>query len=383
MAIDGEVVVTTDGAAPTKERWPQPNDVVEIVFTSGTTGEPKGVMHTSNTLMASMVPYCERLRISPDVRVLMGSPLGHQTGFLYGMMMPLILGGRTVLMDVWDPGRAADLVKREGITFSMGSTPFLSDLTEVAEVHRSAFATLRVFLAAGSPIPRALVRRATENLGAYILSAWGMTECGAATVGKPDDPSERAYDTDGCPLRGIEVRVVDERDKPLPAGREGRLQVRGCNNFVGYLKRPELYQTDADGWFETGDLATMDEEQYIRITGRTKDIIIRGGENIPVVEIEGVLFQHPKVREVAIVGVPDPRLGERACAVVVPRAKESLRLDELTAFLAEKDVSKNYFPERLLLIDEMPKTPSGKIQKFALREYARVQGSRAQAGSGR
>ena len=260
----------------------------------------------------------------------------------------------------------------------MGSTPFLSDLTEVAETRRNAFATLRGFLAAGSPIPRALVRRATENLGAHILSAWGMTECGAATVGKPDDPPERAYDTDGCPLRGIEVRVVNETGEPLPVGREGRLQVRGCNNFVGYLKRPELYQTDADGWFETGDLATMDNEQYIRITGRTKDILIRGGENIPVVEIEGVLFQHPKVREIAIVGVPDARLGERACAVVVPRGDETVCLDELTAFLAERRISKNYFPERLLLIDEMPKTPSGKIQKFLIREKLKSQQAKSQ-----
>jgi len=150
------------------------------------------------------------------------------------------------------------------------------------------------------------------------------------------------------------------------------LQVRGCSNFVGYLKRPELDNTDADGWFDTGDLARMDAEGYIRIAGRSKDIIIRGGENIPVVEVEGLLFKHPKIAAVAIVGYPDSRLGERACAFVVPRDGASLSFAEMVAYLKAQQMAQQYIPERLELVSELPRTPSGKVQKFKLRETAKA-----------
>jgi cyclohexanecarboxylate-CoA ligase len=188
------------------------------------------------------------------------------------------------------------------------------------------------------------------------------------TTTKPGDPPEKAFETDGCPLPGMEVRVVDAENRELPVGEEGRLQVRGCSNFVGYLKRPQLYATDAEGWFETGDLARLDGDGYVRITGRAKDIIIRGGENIPVVEIEGLIYRHPAVQECAIVAMPDPRLGERACAFVVTRGGAPLTLRELCDFLLEQKVAKTYLPERLELVAELPKTPSGKVQKFRLRE---------------
>ena len=194
-----------------------------------------------------------------------------------------------------------------------------------------------------------------------------MSENGAVTTTRPDDSEARITGTDGTALDGMEVRIVDAQGAALPADTEGRLQVRGCSNFVGYLGRPDLDNTDADGWFATGDLARMDAAGYIRICGRSKDIIIRGGENIPVVEVESLIFRHPAVAEVAVVGYPDPRLGERACAVVRLRAGATLDFAALRAHLEAQRMARHYMPERLLILDELPRTPSGKIQKFRLR----------------
>ena len=353
-------------------RRPGADDVTQIVYTSGTTGEPKGVMHTANTLFNNVNACIERTGLTAADVLLMSSPLAHQTGFLYGVMAPIVLGARQVLQDIWQPEMAADLIQSEGVTFTMGSTPFLSDLTEVAGSRPDAMRTLRLFIAAGAPIPRVLARRASELLGATICSVWGMTENGAVTCTRPEDPPERALETDGCALAGMEVRVVDLDGVPLPSGQEGRLQARGASNFVGYLRRPQWYGMDEDGWFETGDLARMDAAGYIRITGRAKDIIIRGGENIPVVEVEGLIYRHPAVQEAAVVGTPDPRLGERAVAFVVLREGHNLTLPELVAFLLAQKMAKQYLPERLEIMEQMPKTPSGKIQKFRLREQVRT-----------
>jgi cyclohexanecarboxylate-CoA ligase len=235
----------------------------------------------------------------------------------------------------------------------------------------SATPTLRVFVSAGAPIPRALVTKARQVLGAAIISAWGMSENGAVTTTRPEDPEEKTTSTDGKALPGMEVRVIDAEGHTLPSGTEGQLQVRGCSNFVGYLKRPELDSTNAEGWFDTGDIARMDEDGYIRIAGRSKDIIIRGGENIPVVEIEGILFKHPNISGVAIVGYPDERLGERACAYVTLKEGATLAFEEMISYLKEQKMAVQYIPERLEIVAELPRTPSGKIQKFKLREEAR------------
>ncbi len=352
-------------------RAPSPNDVVQILYTSGTTGEPKGVMHTSNTLLSGLPLFARRLGLGTDDVVLMASPLAHQTGFMYGMMLAIMLGAKCVLQDIWNAEVAARLIHDEGATYTMASTPFLADLTEEARRRRFDFASLRVFLSAGAPIPRSLVQSARALLGAHILSGWGMTENGSVTTTAPEDSEDHSVNTDGRAFASMELRIVDTAGKQLPPDREGHLQVRGAGNFVGYLKRPDRYDVDAEGWFETGDLARMDADGYIRITGRAKDIIIRGGENIPVVEIENLMYRHPAVRDVAIVGIADARLGERACAFVTLRPGHTLTLPEVTDFLETQKVARQYFPERLVLLDDMPRTPSGKIQKFHLREAAR------------
>jgi cyclohexanecarboxylate-CoA ligase len=360
-----------DAAAVLSAARPGPDDVTQLIYTSGTTGEPKGAMHSANTLMSNILPYAERMRLGADDVVLMASPMAHQTGFMYGLMMPVMLRARAVLQDIWDPARAVGLVRAEGATFTMASTPFLADLTRVVKETGLALPSLRTFLCAGAPIPGALVEQARSTLGTKIVSAWGMTENGAVTTIELDDDDERACNTDGRPLPGVELKIADAEGRELPRGEPGRLLARGCSNFGGYLRRPHLNNTDAGGWFDTGDLARMDDRGYIRISGRSKDVIIRGGENIPVVEIEALLYRHPAVAQVAIVAYPDERLGERACAVVVPKAGQSIDFAGMVAFLADQKVAKQYVPERLVVRDAMPATPSGKIQKFRLREMLR------------
>ena len=348
-----------------------PDDITQLIYTSGTTGEPKGVMHSANTTMANIIPYAERLCLGADDVVLMASPMAHQTGFMYGLMMPILLRGRAVLQDIWDPKKAVELIRSEGVTFTMASTPFLTDLAKVVSESGAGVPTLRSFLCAGAPIPGPLVENARKVLGAKIVSAWGMTEIGAVTLIKLDDDDERAFNTAGCPLPGVEIRVVDAAGKPLPNGTEGTLLVRSCSNFGGYLRRPHLNSTDEEGWFDTGDLAEIDDRGYVRITGRSKDVIIRGGENIPVVEIETLLYKHPAISQVAIVAYPDERLGERGCAVVVPKPGQVLDLPAIVDFLKSQKVALQYIPERLVVLDQMPATPSGKIQKFRLRDIVK------------
>ncbi|MGH6716037.1 MAG: cyclohexanecarboxylate-CoA ligase [Bradyrhizobium sp.] len=350
---------------------PGPDDITQLIYTSGTTGEPKGVMHSANTLMANIVPYAERLNLGKDDVVLMASPMAHQTGFMYGLMMPIILQAAAVLQDVWDPARAVEIIRQESATFTMASTPFLTDLTRVVSETGKAVPSLKTFLCAGAPIPGPLVEQARRTLGAKIVSAWGMTENGAVTLIRTDDDDVLAFTTDGSALPGVELRVVDPDGNTVPPGETGKLLVRACSNFGGYLKRPQWNNTDADGWFDTGDLARMDAAGYIRITGRSKDVIIRGGENIPVVEIEALLYRHPAVAQVAIVAYPDERLGERACAVMVPKPGQTMDLAAMAEFLKSQKVTTQYIPERLVLRDAMPATPSGKIQKFRLREMLR------------
>ena len=347
---------------------PGPDDVTQLIYTSGTTGEPKGVMHSANTVMANIIPYAQRLALGADDVVLMASPMAHQTGFMYGLMMPIMLQARVVLQDIWEPKQAIALVQSEGATFTMASTPFLTDLARTVAETGQGVPTLKTFLCAGAPIPGPLVEQARAALGAKVVSAWGMTENGAVTLTRLDDADERSFSTDGLPLPGVEVRVVDIDHHDLPAGEAGKLLLRSCSNFGGYLHRPHLNGTDADDWFDTGDLARIDAQGYLRITGRSKDVIIRGGENIPVVEIESLLYRHPAIAMAAIVAYPGERLGERACAVVVSKPGMGIDLPAIQAFLKEQKVAIQYIPERLIVRDALPSTPSGKIQKFKLRE---------------
>ncbi|WP_017613488.1 AMP-binding protein [Nocardiopsis salina] len=350
---------------------PEPDDLTLLIFTSGTTGEPKGVMHTHNTLAAALEPLPARLGHGPDSVLHVASTFAHLTGLLYGVRLALRLGATGVYQEVWDPARFADLVERHRITSTSAATPFLQDVLSLPDLAGRDLSSLRRFCCMGAPVPRVLLRRArTELPGAAVLGGWGQTENALVTLGSPDDPEHKIVGTDGRPWPGMSVRVVDDAGTPLPAGEEGRLQVRGPFLFVGYAERPDLTEASfTGGWFETGDLACLDADGYVGIRGRTKDVIIRGGENIPVVYVENVLAEHPGIDTVAVVAVSDPRLQERACAVVtLADGACGLTLEDLRLFLADQGVAKPYWPERVEVVESLPRTPSGKIQKFRLRQ---------------
>ncbi|NHC02708.1 cyclohexanecarboxylate-CoA ligase [Acinetobacter sp. 187] len=346
-----------------------PDDITQLIFTSGTTGEPKGVMHTANTLYANIVPYAERLNLNKNDVVLMASPMAHQTGFMYGLIMPIELNAQAILQDVWDVNQAIELIHKYKVSFTMASTPFLNDLSNTVAEQKEQVSSLKTFLCAGAPIPGPLVQKARDALGVKVISAWGMTECGAITTTLISDDDERSFNTDGIGLPGVEIKIVDKAGNIKAHGEAGRLMIRACSSFGGYLKRPHLNDTDAEDWFDTGDIAYQDEQGYIRICGRKKDVIIRGGENIPVAEIESLLYKHPDIAVVALVAYPDERLGERACAIVkLKDSAQTLELSNISDFLKTHNLAMQYIPERLEVWQEIPMTPSGKIQKFKLRE---------------
>ena len=222
----------------------------------------------------------------------------------------------------------------------------------------------------GAPIPVALVKEASKKVNFAILSGWGQTESGLVTLTKLDDTEEKLTGTDGVALYSMEVKVIDSNGDPCPPNQEGDLLSRGPALFVGYLKNIEGTLSEFhDGWFFTGDRAYMDEDGYIRITGRNKDIIIRGGENIPVAYVENVLYEHEDILDAQLIALPDPRLQEKACAVISMKpGKAPLSFSELQEFLKQKGVAKQYWPEYLEVVDDFPRTASGKIQKFRLKE---------------
>jgi cyclohexanecarboxylate-CoA ligase len=351
-----------------------PDDMAVVMFTSGTTGEPKGVIHTSNSLVGCTKALTQRFGLHDNEVLLVASPVAHMTGYAAVVLLSIYLGGTMVLQDVWEPKHGVSLMVREGVTYTAASTPFLNDICEVVAGGAPRPASLRSFLCAGATIPSILIERAAREVGIHACSLWGMTESLASTLTEPSRAAEKSPTTDGRPLEGMEVRIVDFDGKPVPTGQSGRLLVRGCQMFTGYYKKPELQTFDAQGWFDSGDLAYMDDEGYIRISGRVKDVLIRGGENVPVVEIENLLYKHPAVAAVAVVGYPDARLGERGCAFIVPKPGNTIDLAAMQAYLAECKMAKQFWPERVELVADLPRTASGKIQKFKLKEIAEAFG---------
>lgn len=358
-------VKVPDGATPLS-----PDDLAGLMFTSGTTGSPKGVMHSSNTMMACMTALSDRFGIGADDVYLASTPVGHTTGYVAVVLIGLRQGGTVVLQDVWEGRQGVHIMREERVSYFAGSTPFLSDICDAVAQGLPAPTALRIFLCGGAPIPPVLVERARDSVGITVCSLWGMTEVLSGTLTEPARAAEKSSTTDGRPLEGMEIRITDDDGRELPKGQPGRLLVRGAQMFLGYQRRPDIQAFDPEGWFDSGDLARVDAEGYIRITGRTKDVLIRGGENVPVVEIEGLLLKHPAVQSAAIVGYPDHRLGERACAFVVLRADHTLSLPDVQAHMALHKVAKQYWPERLVVLNTLPSTPTGKVQKFRLRELA-------------
>jgi cyclohexanecarboxylate-CoA ligase len=356
----------------TSNEAPQGDDLAVLMYTSGTTGSPKGVMHTSNTLGCCVDNIIRRGGLTTEDVVLVAAPIGHMIGFAASLLLAIRLGATMVLQESWNGSRAVDLMTEEGVSYSAGAPPHLTDICENAAKREKKPRRLRLYLCAGAPIPPTLIQRAANELNLRVVSVWGMTETLANTMTEPERAFEKSSTTDGRALDGNEVKVVDAAGNTAPTGAIGKLMVRGAQSLLGYYKRPDITLFDAEGWMDTGDLAYMDDEGYIRIAGRTKDIIIRGGENIPVTDIENVLYEHPSVLSVALVGYPDARLGERACAFVELRPGRRFDFAEMQTHLAARKVTKQFWPERLEILETLPRTPSGKIQKFTLRDQAKT-----------
>lgn len=337
------------------------DDLAVLMFTSGTTGEPKGVLHSHRTLLVEAQSISDLFGLDA-ARVFMPSPLTHITGLVYGVLMPLLMEGDTVLLDRWDPDAARDLIEATGSTVCVGATPFLSGL-ESAYAASGIPSSLRAFVCGGADVPPALIRRASETLGADVVRAYGLTEMPTVTCGSPDDSLDHRAGTDGRPTGSSRVRIRG-------GGDDGELEARGPELCLGYLSPAHTAAAFEDGWFRTGDLAHIDADGYVTILGRLKDIIVRAGENLPVAEIEGLLSEHPRVASVAVVGVADEEVGERACACVVTVDGGDLALAELAAHLDGYGIARQKYPEYLVVLDALPLTASGKVRKNLLRDRA-------------
>ena len=346
------------------------DELAAVLFTSGTEGLPKGVMLTHNNILASERAYCARLNLTWQDVFMMPAPLGHATGFLHGVTAPFLIGARSVLLDIFTPDACLALLEQQRCTCMLGATPFVYDLLNLLEKQPADLSALRFFLCGGTTIPKKVARECQQR-GIKLLSVYGSTESSPHAVVNLDDPLSRFMHTDGYAAAGVEIKVVDDARKTLPPGCEGEEASRGPNVFMGYFDEPELTARalDEEGWYYSGDLCRMDEDGYIKITGRKKDIIVRGGENISSREVEDILLQHPKIHDACVVAMPDERLGERSCAYVVLKAPHhSLSLEEVVAFFSRKRVAKYKYPEHIVVIEKLPRTVSGKIQKFLLRK---------------
>lgn len=346
------------------------DELAAVLFTSGTEGLPKGVMLTHNNILASERAYCARLNLTWQDVFMMPAPLGHATGFLHGVTAPFLIGARSVLLDIFTPDACLALLEQQRCTCMLGATPFVYDLLNVLEKQPADLSALRFFLCGGTTIPKKVAREC-QQLGIKLLSVYGSTESSPHAVVNLDDPLSHFMHTDGYAAAGVEIKVVDDARKTLPPGCEGEEASRGPNVFMGYFDEPELTARalDEEGWYYSGDLCRMDEAGYIKITGRKKDIIVRGGENISSREVEDILLQHPKIHDACVVAMSDERLGERSCAYVVLKAPHhSLSLEEVVAFFSRKRVAKYKYPEHIVVIEKLPRTTSGKIQKFLLRK---------------
>jgi cyclohexanecarboxylate-CoA ligase/acyl-CoA synthetase len=353
-----------------------PDEPHLILYSSGTEARPKGCLHTWNTSSFLPKQAVQALSLGRDDVMFVPSPVTHALGLTLGVMAPIIAGASVDLLDVFDPKVALERIGTRRCTGTASPAPFIRMMLDAFDPDLHDVSRLRFWLSAGAPIPTALVAEAANRFaGCRLVSAYGSSEVMMATVCRPEDPVERVASSDGAPVPGVEIRIVDLEEHAVPAGTDGEIRYRGPGRLLQYWKRHDLTAaaTDADGWWRTGDLGRLDEHGYLRVTGRLKDVIIRGGFNISAREVEEALLQHPAIANVAFIGLPDPVVGERACAVIVPRGGATVTLDDLYRFLTgERKIAVWKVPERIELVDELPVTATGKIQKFALRDRYRA-----------
>jgi acyl-CoA synthetase (AMP-forming)/AMP-acid ligase II len=357
----------------------EPDSLRMVMYTSGTTGRPKGVLHTHNTLHALNCQIRQHWLTNPGDKFLVPSPVSHIGGSIYAFEGPLLLGTTAILMERWDADAAVQIMVTEGCTHMAGATPFLQQLLAAARKAGTRLPSLKLFVCGGASVPPALVRDAAGYFErAVVTRIYGSTEVPVSTVGVIDRAdAKHAAETDGRP--GIaELRLAGHDSAQ---GGEGEIVTRGPQMMVGYLHpEDETDAFDAQGFFRSGDLGRWVDGNYLVVTGRAKDIIIRNGENIAPKEIEDLLIGHPGIAEIAIVGIPDPRTGERACAVIVPRSQPGPDVASLHAFLDKLGVAKFKSPEQVEFWDALPKNDAGKVLKNQVR--ATLMQARPNPGAG-
>jgi acyl-CoA synthetase (AMP-forming)/AMP-acid ligase II len=338
-----------------------------ILYTSGTTGRPKGVLHSHNSLHALITQLREHWLIERGDKFLIPSPIGHIGGSIYAFECPVLLGTTGVLMERWNAEEAVALIDKERCTHMAGATPFLQQLLVAAQSVGTRLPTLKLFVCGGASVPPSLIADAAAYFEhAIVTRVYGSTEVPVTTVGATRrDEIVQAANTDGRP--GLaEVKLADQDSLPTA---EGEIRARGPQMLVGYLhEEDEIESFDADGFFRTGDLARRVDGKYLVVTGRAKDLIIRNGENISPKEIEDILVGHPEIAEIAIVGLPDARTGERACAVIVPRKLPGPGVASLRSFLEAQGVAAFKVPEQVVISETLPRNDAGKVLKHRLRE---------------
>lgn len=343
------------------------DDICVLMYTSGTTAEPKGVQHTHNSLLAEIASTSRMMGGSQERPVfLQPFPAGHIAGVL-GVVVPFVRGQKTILMDMWNPQEGAALIEEHGVTTSAGTPFFLQSLLDAVDAGGYDASSVQTYGSGGAGVPPSLIERA-DAAGWFAYRTYGSTEHPTVTAALPGDSIHKRAHTDGRPTPGNQVRIIGDDDRVLPVGLEGEVATIGPEQFLGY--RDPALDDEAyteDGWFRTGDIGHLDDEGFLTITDRKKDIIIRGGENISSKEVEDVLVQHPGVLEAAVTSMPDQKYGEKVCAFVILSGKDPVTLPEVVRHFESAGVAKQKTPERIEIVTELPRTLAGKVKKYELR----------------
>ena len=359
------------GAAAFDRPELDPNAVCAILFTSGTESDPKGALHTHNTLISNNRAIARLLSMGDQDGIFMASPVGHGTGYGFGIRLAIYLGSTLSLLSTWDPRRAAEMLSQYGAAYTHGATPFAQDLLELPNVKTDYdFTRLRYFVSGGATIPPGMWTKVRGTIGCQLLRLYGQTEAFMTTINRPNDAIDRLEQTDGLPAPGVEIQVRDDDDQIVGPDVAGPAVLRGPHRCVGFLKDPERARAafTADGWMRTGDIVKIDGAGYLTVAGRKKEVINRGGYKYSPREVEDLLQGHPSILRVAIVKMIDHRLGEKACAFVVVRPGTTVDLASVVEFLRGHGLAPFKLPERLEVVDALPTTASGKVQKFVLED---------------
>ncbi|HMK98683.1 MAG TPA: AMP-binding protein [Acidimicrobiales bacterium] len=348
-----------------------PSEPALVAYTSGTTADPKGVVHSHRTIGFEIRQLGSMQEGNPPL--LVGAPVGHAIGMLSGLLLPLHRGDPINLIDIWDPGAVLAAMLEDGLASGSGATYFLTSLLDHPDCGAAHLKLMSRIGLGGSPVPAAVTER-MESLGISAVRSYGSTEHPSTTGARHEEPAEKRNHTDGHPLLGVELRLVDENGNEAATGKRGEILSRGPDCCIGYTE-PALTAAafDHEGWYATGDIGILDDDGYLSIVDRKKDVIIRGGENISALEVEEALSRMPGVAEVAVVAAPDERLGEHACAFVRPLdGAPPVDLDRMRAHLELTGMARQKWPEELRIVDELPRTASGKVKKFVLRDQLRA-----------